>query len=204
MDRDHLIGRALLLSVASVTLSGALGGLAIVAGLLSGRLSLLGFGLDSAIDAIASIVLVWRFQLERRDLASAERAERAAERAVGAVLCAAAASLAIAAGRALLGGERPDASIVPLGIAIVSLAALPFLALAKLKVAAALDSRALRADGVLTGVAAVLALASLSGFVLTETFGLVWADALAALLMSFVLAREGAAALRRQGLAGAA
>ena len=200
MERPDLVRRALALSVASVALSGALGGLAIVVGTVTGRLSLLGFGLDAAIDAVASIVLVWRFRIEARDPHRAERAERAAERVVGAVLIVLAVYLAITAGNALLTGARPHSETLGLAISLVSLALLPALALAKHRVARALGSRALRADSILTGVAAVLALLSVIGFVLTETFRVTWADPLAALVIAVVLVREGAAAFRTQGL----
>src|SRR4051812_12060394 len=83
MKRGELIRRALLLSILSVVLGGVLGAAAIVVGILSGRLSLLGFGFDAAIDSVASIVLVWRFLIEDRQPSHADRAERAAERVVG-------------------------------------------------------------------------------------------------------------------------
>lgn len=200
MDREALVRRAILLSVASILLSGLLGGIAIAVGLVTGRLALLGFGFDAAIDSVASIVLVWRFRIETRHPHRAERAERLAERVVGGVLIALALYLALTAGRALLGGERPASEVVSLGISLVSLAILPLLALAKYRVARALDSRALRADSILTGVAALLALIAMGGFVLTEAFGIAWADAVGALLVAAVLLREGAAAFRRRGL----
>jgi len=87
-----------------------------------------------------------------------------------------------------------------LALSLASIIVLPPLAIAKYRVARALDSGALRADSVLTGVAAVLALFALLGFVLTEALRLEWADSAAALVVAIVLAREGAAAFRRQGL----
>lgn len=203
MERPELIRRAVLLSVVSVTLSGLLGLAAISVGVATGRLSLLGFGFDAAIDAVASIALVWRFRVEGRHPSRAERAERAAERVVGAVLITLAIYLAIQAARALATGARPEPDALSLAISVASLAILPPLALAKYRVARALESRALRADSVLTAVAASLALVSLIGFVVGESLGVVWADAVGALLVSVVLVREGAAALGRQGLASA-
>jgi divalent metal cation (Fe/Co/Zn/Cd) transporter len=200
MDRAALVRRALLLSIASIVLSGLLGGIAIVAGLLTSRLSLLGFGFDAAIDSVASIVLVWRFRIEARDPARAERAERLAERAVALVLLVLAIYLAVQSIRALITGAHPATDVIGLAISIVSLAVLPLLALAKYRVARALESRALRADSVLTAFAAALALLSLIGIVITEALGVGWADSLAALIVAGVLAREGAAGFRRQGL----
>ena len=200
MTRADLLRRALLLSITSIVLSGVLGGLAVAIGLVSGRLSLLGFGFDAAIDSIASIVLVWRFRLEARHPARAEHAERVAERGVGAVLLGLAIYLGYTAARALATGAHPESTTAGLVLSLASVVLLPPLAIAKYRVARALDSGALRADSVLTGVAAVLALFALLGFVLTEALRLEWADSAAALVVAIVLAREGATAFRRQGL----
>jgi divalent metal cation (Fe/Co/Zn/Cd) transporter len=201
VNRSALVERARLLSIFSVVLSGALGGLAVVVGLATSRLSLLGFGFDAAIDAAASVVLVWRFQIERDHPARAERAERLAERAIGAVLVLLAAYLGVNVVGALTAGAHPEATTTGLVISLTSIAVLPFLAALKYRVARALDSRALRADSVLTGVAAVLALLSVLGFVLTEVFALAWADPVAALVVVAILVREGLSAFRPRGLA---
>ena len=53
-----------MLSLLSIVLSGVLGGVAVVVGLATGSLALLGFGFDAAIDGLASIALAWRFATE--------------------------------------------------------------------------------------------------------------------------------------------
>jgi divalent metal cation (Fe/Co/Zn/Cd) transporter len=201
VNRNALVERARLLSIISVLLGGALGGLAVVVGLATSRLSLLGFGFDAAIDSLASIVLVWRFQIERDHPARAERAERLAERAIGVVLVAIAADLTVNAVIALAAGTRPEATTTGLAISITSIAVLPLLAVLKYRVAAALESRALRADSILTGVAALLAVFTTVGYILTEVFALAWADSVAALVVAAVLVREGVSAFRPRGLA---
>ena len=55
------------------------GAIAITAALLAGSVALLGFGLDSAIEGLASIILIWRFTGSRR---LSERAEQRAQRLV--------------------------------------------------------------------------------------------------------------------------
>jgi len=201
VNRAQLVERARLLSIISIVLSGLLGGLAVVIGLASSRLSLLGFGFDAAIDSIASIVLVWRFQIERDHPVRAERAERIAERVIGAVLVGLAIYLAINSIRALANGSHPETTTVGLAISLASMVVLPPLALLKYRVAGGLESRALRADSILTAVAALLAALSVVGFVLTELWHLEWADSAAALVVAGVLAREGLSAFRPKGLA---
>jgi divalent metal cation (Fe/Co/Zn/Cd) transporter len=202
VTREELVERARLLSIVSIVLSGVLGGFAVAVGLLTSRLSLLGFGFDAAIDSIASIVLVWRFRLERDHPARAERAERLAERVIGGVLIVLAVYLAANAVDALATGSRPATTTMAILISIASIAFLPPLALLKYRVARALESGALRADSILTAVGGLLALFSVIGFVLTEAAHLSWADSVMALLVAAVLLREGTTAFRRSGLSG--
>ena len=195
-DREGLLRRALELSALSVALGALAGGVAVLVGLATGRLSLLGFGFDATVDSAASVVLVWRFRIETSRPHHAERAEQIAERVVSAVLLVLGAYLAFGAVQALASGARPAATEVGIAISLVSILALPPLALAKRRVATALDSGALRADSLLTGIAAVLAALSLASFVLTEWLGIVGADAVGGLIVAGVLAREGLAAFR--------
>jgi divalent metal cation (Fe/Co/Zn/Cd) transporter len=196
VTRDQLLRRALQLSAVSVGFSGVVGIAAVVAGLASGRLALLGFGFDSAVDSIASIVLLWRFRIEATHPHHADRAEAIAEKVVSGVLLLLAAYLAWNAVQALASGAHPEASEIGLLISVVSLAVLPPLALAKRRVATALASGALRGDSSLTALAAVLAAVSLLGFGLTEGLGISGADAVGGLLVAAAMAWEGVRPLR--------
>lgn len=196
MQRDEMLRRALQLSVLSIIISALAGGTAVVVGLATGALSLLGFGFDAAIDSIASVALVWRFSIEAREPHRAERVERIAEVAVGAALLVLGVYLGFSATRALVDHSHPEFTVVGTALLLASLVVLPPLALAKYRLARVLESRALRADSLLTGVAAVLAVISLVGFLLAEVFGLTWADAVGALLVTLVLLREGWLSLR--------
>lgn len=201
MDRDRLLGRAIALSAVSIVISGCVGVTAVTAGLVSNRLSLLGFGFDAAIDSIASIVLLWRFRLETTHPARAERAERLAEIAVGWVLVVLGLYLGVRAVEALVGGSHPEPTAVGTVISSVSVLVLPLIALAKYRTAAKLRSRSLRADSILTAIAALLALVALVGAVLTETLGMTSADALGGLVATAVLLREGIGGIRGEELA---
>jgi divalent metal cation (Fe/Co/Zn/Cd) transporter len=196
IDRDRLLHRALVLSVLSIVINGLAGGSAVVVGLTSGSLSLLGFGFDAAIDSAASVALVWRFMIEKREPHRAEQVEKVAEAVVGAVLLALAAYLGVNAVRALATGSHPEATTIGTGLLLLSVAVLPPLAIAKYRVARALGSGALRADSLLTGVAALLAGISLLGLGLSENLGLTWADAVGALIVTVILVREGIGSLR--------
>jgi divalent metal cation (Fe/Co/Zn/Cd) transporter len=197
VDREPLLRRAIELSALSIALSGIVGVAAVLIGLVSGRLSLLGFGFDASVDSIASIVLVWRFRIESTHPHRAARAEHLAELVVSGVLVVLALYLAVSGVQALASGAHPSTSVVGIAISIVSVALLPPLSLAKRRVATALDSGALRADSLLTGIAAVIALISLLAYILTETLGIAGADAVGGLIAAAVLAREGLSTILR-------
>jgi divalent metal cation (Fe/Co/Zn/Cd) transporter len=194
--RDQQLRRAVALSVLSIVINGIAGGAATVVGLGSGSLSLLGFGFDAAIDAVASMALVWRFSIEAREPPRAERVERMAEGIVGSILIVLAVYLGLSAIRALITASHPEPTIVSTALLVFSVVALPPVAIAKYRVARNLASGALRADSVLTGVAALLALIGLVALWMSDAFGLTWADAIGALIGAAILIREGSGSLR--------
>jgi divalent metal cation (Fe/Co/Zn/Cd) transporter len=194
--RAAQLRRALWLSALSIAWNGIAGSIAVFVALGSGSLSLLGFGADAVIDSAASVALIWRFLVESRQADRAARVEQMAERVVGIALMALALYLVAGSLRALATQAHPDASVVGVALLVASAVALPPLALAKYRVAARLGSRALRADSVLTAVAGLLAVISLASLALAATFGLWWADAIAALIVAAIVAREGWAAAR--------
>ncbi len=196
MSRDELVRRAIVLSFLSIVVNAVAGGAAVFTGLANGQLSLLGFGFDAAIDSAASVALVWRFSIEARQPHRAERVEILAEAAVGAVLLVLAVYLGLSAIGALLANAHPEATLAGTLLLVASIAVLPPLAFAKYRVASSLGSRALRADSLLTGVAALLAIISLTSFGLSTALGLTWADAVGALVVTAILIREGLGALQ--------
>jgi divalent metal cation (Fe/Co/Zn/Cd) transporter len=159
--------------------------------LAAGTIALVGFGADSITDGLASAVLVWRFRNEQTGGHSAELIERRAARAVGAILIAIALYVSITAIDALARHSTPDRSTVGLTLTAASLLVLPVLARAKLRLAAALQSSALRGDGVLSLAGAALAAVTLASLALNSGLGWWWADAVAALLIAAFLLREG-------------
>lgn len=193
--RGHDLRRALALSVFSVAWSGFAGSVAVYVASVSGSLSLLGFGVDAVIDSLASMALIWRFLVESRQPQRAARVETMAERVVGLALIALAIYLAVGSLRSLSTQAHPEASSASLLLLLASVVILPPLATAKYRVAARLGSRALRADSILTGVAASLAVISLVSLAAAEAFGFWWADAAAALVVAVIVLREGWASL---------
>jgi divalent metal cation (Fe/Co/Zn/Cd) transporter len=194
-EREIALGRAVKVSVLSVLWSGVVGSVAVSNAVGSGSLSLLGFGVDAVVDAAASVALTWRFLVEARQPARAADVEKTAETVVGGALVLLSVYLAVASIRALIEARSPVGSPLAVVILVASVVLLPPIALFKYRIAGRLRSGALRADSLLTGVAAVLASISLLGLGATTGLGWWWADALAALMVAAVILREGAKSL---------
>jgi divalent metal cation (Fe/Co/Zn/Cd) transporter len=175
--------------------NGVAGSLAAYVALVSGSLSLLGFGVDAVIDSIASVALIWRFRVESAQPVRAAQVERMAERIVGIALILLAVYLVVGSIRALATQSHPDMSLASVALLVASVFVLPPLARAKYLVARQLSSGALRLDSILTAVAALLAAISLTSLAASDRLGLWWADAVAAIMVAVILVREGLASM---------
>jgi divalent metal cation (Fe/Co/Zn/Cd) transporter len=189
--RKRSLRRGLLLEYFTVgwNLLEAVVGLA--AGFVAGSVALVGFALDSIVEASSGSVLIWRLRSEDRGTRTAEEAERKAIRLVGVAFLALAAYVG---GRAILDlvtRSRPDESVPGIVLAIVSLIVMPVLAWRKRRVARELDSRALQADSTQTTICTYLSAFLLVGLVTNAMFGWWWADPLAGFAIAGFAAREG-------------
>jgi divalent metal cation (Fe/Co/Zn/Cd) transporter len=196
--RTALLRRALRLEYLTVGWNIAEGVIAIAAATATGSVALLGFGVDSFVESASGLILVWRLRAERRgaDGARVEQVERRAQRLVAVSLMVLAVYIAFDAVTSLVSGERPGASPVGIGLAIVSLVVMWWLARAKRRVAAGLGSRAMSADAFQTDACFWLSVFLLVGVGANAALGLWWADAAAALGMTVFIAREALAAWR--------
>lgn len=171
--------------------------IAIGAGLLAGSVALVGFGLDSVIEASSGGVLLWRLHADK-DHARRERNEKLALKLVGVSFFLLAAYVAFDAAKSLLAQEAPEKSAIGIALAALSLVVMPLLARAKRRVAAQISSRALHADSRQTSLCAYLSAILLGGLLLNAALGWWWADPVAALLMAPIIANEGREAFRGQ------
>jgi divalent metal cation (Fe/Co/Zn/Cd) transporter len=168
---------------------------AVVAGVLAGSISLVGFGVDSMIEVASSVAALWRLHSDA-EVGKRERSERAALRVIGLSFIGLCAYIAWEAGNALVNREPPERSIPGIVIAALSVVVMPWLARAKRRVAVGLGSRALEADAKQTDLCAYLSWIVLGGLLLHAVAGWWWADPLAAIVMVPIIGREGVEALR--------
>lgn len=161
---------------------------ALVAGVLASSIALVGFGLDSIIETVSGLALLWRFRQRGLD---EHQAESRALRIVGATFFALAAYVAFEAMGDLWLRRAPRFSLPGLILAAVSLAVMPVLGVAKRRVARKLHSRALAADGMETLICSYLSVTLLLGLALNGWLAWWWADPVAGLAMALFMAREG-------------
>ncbi len=190
MSRAELVRRGRRLEYFTIGYNSLEGLVSIVAGAVAGSVSLIGFGLDSLIEVTSGGALLWR--LHRDD----ERFERGALRVVGACFLALAAYVLWESASALAGGKAPERSIPGIAVAALSLIVMPVLVRAKRRVAAAIGSAALHADSRQTDFCTYLSAILLGGLLLNAVFGWWWADPVAGLVMTPVIAGEGLRAVR--------
>jgi len=188
--------RARQLSWLSLVWMGAEGAIAITAGVLAGSIALVGFGIDSAIEGVASLVIVWRFT-GRRLLSHV--AEERAQKLVAIQFFILAPYVAFEAVRHLAGAEHPDASVLGMALAATSLIGMPILGLAKQRLAATLGSSATHGEGSQNLICAYLAAAVLLGLGGNVLLGWWWLDPIAALVIAGVAVREGLETWRGEG-----
>lgn len=188
--------RARLLSWLSLVWIGAEGAVGIVTGLLAGSVALLSFGLDSVVEGVASIVIVWRFSGARL---LSETAEGRAQKLVAVQFFLLAPYVAYEAVAKLASGERPETSWVGIGLVVSSAIGMPLLGIAKRRLADRLGSAATRGEGTQNVLCGTLAVAVLIGLLGNALAGWWWLDPAAGLFVVAVALREGVATWRGRG-----
>ena len=171
-------------------------GVAIGAAVIAGSVALLGFGLDSGIEALASIIVIWRFTGTR--LASAT-SERRAQRLVAVSFYLLAPYIAIEAIRALATGDRAETSIAGIVLTAGTAVLEPVLGLAKRRLGARLGSAATAGEGTQNLLCAYLAAAVLAGLLANTLLGAWWLDGVVALAISGWAVIEGRRAWAGRG-----
>jgi divalent metal cation (Fe/Co/Zn/Cd) transporter len=187
-DYLRLARRAKLLSWASLAYMAVEGMVAVAAGIVAGSIALIGFGIDSAIEGFASVIIVWRFT-GRRMLS--EAAERRAQKLVAVQFFILAPYVAVEALRALITGSRPEESVVGIVLAAASLVVMPWLGRAKQRIGARIGSSATASEGKQNKLCAYLAAALLVGLIGNVLVGAWWLDPLVALMIAYVAVQEG-------------
>jgi divalent metal cation (Fe/Co/Zn/Cd) transporter len=167
----------------------------IVAGLIAGSVSLIGFGLDSLIEVASGTAMLW---LLHHDLNPSRRGqmERTTLKLVGWCFVALALYVLYESGSTVIGHNEPERSIPGIIIAAAAVIVMPLLARAKRRVAAGIGSGAMHADSKQADFCAYLSAILLAGLLLNALLGWWWADPVTGLVMVPIIAKEGIDGLR--------
>jgi divalent metal cation (Fe/Co/Zn/Cd) transporter len=192
----ELARRVRLLSWLSLAAMSVEGVVAIAAGAAAGSIALVGFGLDSAIEGFASVIIIWRFTGAR---VFSQLAEDRAQKLVAVQFFLLAPYVAFESVRALAGGEHAAVSVPGIALAVFSLVTMPLLGAAKQRLADRIGSAATKGEGRQNMLCAYLAGALLVGLLGNAIAGVWWLDPLVGLLIAGVAVKEGAEAWRGDG-----
>jgi len=182
-------------SLAYMTLEGTV---AITAGILAGSVALIGFGIDSAIEGFASAIIVWRFTGARM---FSQAAEQRAQRLVAVQFFLLAPYVGFESVQALVEGERPETSFLGIALSASSVVVMPYLGIAKQRIADQIGSAATKGEGRQNMLCAYLAGALLIGLLGNTLFGAWWLDPAVGLLIAAVAVKEGREAWSGEGCA---
>ncbi|HVY78008.1 MAG TPA: cation transporter [Solirubrobacterales bacterium] len=192
----ELAARVRLLSWLSLAWMTVEGVVAIAAGIIASSIALVGFGLDSGIEGVASVIIIWRFTGHR---VFSHAAEERAQKLVAVQFFLLAPYVAFEATKALITAEHAEPSWVGIGLAVGSVVFMPMLGIAKERLADRLGSAATKGEGRQNMLCAYLAAALLIGLLGNALAGAWWLDPLVALLIAAVALKEGREAWRGEG-----
>ena len=165
----------------------------VVLAVAASSVALIGFGLDSLIEIGASTVVLWELS------GTGEHRQRRALRIIAIAFVALAVYLLVQSTVALVAGHHADTSVAGIvwtGIAVVVMFVL---AAGKTRVGRALGNPVLVAEGRVTVIDGVLAVAVLLGLALDLALGWWWADPVAGYVIVFYALREALHILRPAG-----
>lgn len=190
--RPRILRRARRLEWLTVGWNAAEGVIAVMAAAAAGSVALFGFGIDSFVETVSGMVILWRIGAERRadTAARIEKVEGVARRAVAFSLGLLALYVAVDATTALVSGDRPSTSTVGVTLLVVSIAVMKWLANAKRATARALHSHAMEADASQTDFCWKLSVVALVGLGANAIVGWWWADPAAALILAGLIVAE--------------
>jgi divalent metal cation (Fe/Co/Zn/Cd) transporter len=190
-ERAALIRQAFRLEWMTIAWMVVEGVVALSAGLAARSLTLMAFGLDSAIELVSAGLLIWRLNVELRNgQGFSERAERTASR-VGAVLLFILASYIVAGAAWSLWTRQGEASSLPgLIVALLAMPIMTLLARRKIAIATQLGSRAMRADAAESITCGWLSLVVVVGLLADLMLGAWWVDAVTSLVIVGFVVKE--------------
>lgn len=161
----------------------------VIAGVMANSIALVGFGIDSAIEVFAALVVIWQLRGE------GEARTIAALRLIAVSFFLLAGYVGYRAISDLITHAQPEPSLLGIGLSVVATAVMVPVAIMQGRTAIQLKSKVLLAQAKETWLSNYLSISLLIGLSLNGLFGWWWADPVVALLLAAIALREGQEAL---------
>ncbi len=170
---------------------------ALGAGIVAGSILLTAFGIDSVIELLSGSVLLWRFSVEARggDVERVEQVERRATWVAAVTLVLLCIYVLVSALMGLVTQSKPGSSLVGIVLSVAAVIVMPWLGIAKRRLADRIDSDALRGDAAESFTCGYMAAAVLVGLALNAALHWWWAEDAGALIFLIWLVGEAREAL---------
>jgi len=189
---DKLYKRGLLLEYFTIGYNLIEAILSIAFGSMANSIALVGFGLDSIVESLSGLVLVWRLrQHQKITEEEEERVEKKAIKFVAITFIVLAIYVLVQSVKKLIFQEIPNPSLPGIIIAIASIIVMPILTLQKYRIGKKIKSKALIADSKETLACFFLSLALLLGLGLNYLMNFWQADPIVGIIIVIFLLREG-------------
>ncbi len=202
-DTERLYRKGLVLEYITVVYNILEAIASIIFGGIAGSIALIGFGLDSIVESLSGLVLIWRLRQHGKIAKEKEeRVEKRATRFVAITFFILGLYVFVEAIRKWAVAEVPEPSLPGILIAIASLIVMPILTVQKYRTGQRINSRALVADSKETLACAFLSLALLIGLGANYLFGFWQADPIIGIIIAVFLFREGWLGWKESGEAG--
>ena len=192
MNIDRLYKRGLRLEYFTVGYNTLEAIVSIAFGSIANSIALIGFGLDSIIESLSGLVLIWRLRQHGEiSQAAEERIEKRATKFVAVTFFVLGLYVLFESIKKLVFAEIPEPSLPGIIIAMASIIVMPLLTWQKYKTGKQINSRALVADSKETLACVFLSVALLLGLGANYLFGFWQADPIVGLIIVAFLFREG-------------
>ena len=189
---DKLYKKGLLLEYFTVGYNIIEAIISIAFGSMVNSIALVGFGLDSIVESLSGLVLIWRLrQHQKITEEEEERVEKKAMKFIAITFLVLALYVLFQSVKKLLFQEIPNPSLPGIIITIASIVVMPILSLQKYRIGKKIKSKALIADSKETLACFFLSLALLLGLGLNYLLDFWQADPIVGIIIVVFLLREG-------------
>jgi len=158
----------------------------LIAGNIAGSSALIGFGLDSVIEVTSALAVAWQFSGS-----DPEKREKIALKIIAVSFFGLAAFVSYDAISSLIKHEVPEASMVGIIVALLSILIMPTVSFIQRKTGEELGSHSAIADSKQTLLCTYMSGVLLVGLIANSALGWWWADPIAALIIAALAVREG-------------